>query len=45
LDAGLSVRQIQVLLGRKYLSTTQKYLGADTSTTHVRQKIDQAVGD
>lgn len=45
-EAGVSVRQIQVWLGHKDLSTTQRYLGTgDMHAPQTRAKIDSAFGD
>ena len=44
LDAGVSLRNVQLYLGHKSLETTQKYLGA-TDGVENRKKIDTAFGD
>jgi integrase len=44
LDAGVTLRNVQLYLGHKSLATTQKYLGA-TDGVENRKKIDTAFGD
>jgi len=40
----MSVRDIQLMLGHKSLSTTQKYLGK-TPATKLQPTVDRAFGD